>query len=120
MNAPPGTSSGAACSQTAEPNTHSGAERSFPAGSGWVAQASSRKRVKLTASRRIKARTCHKRTGTVAADKMIVLAGSSHPQLAHAIAQQLQTTPCDVQLERFPDGEIEIEVRAEVRNEHVF
>lgn len=51
---------------------------------------------------------------------MIVLAGSSHPKLAHAIAEQLQTKPCDVQLERFPDGEIEIELRAEVRNEHVF
>jgi ribose-phosphate pyrophosphokinase len=51
---------------------------------------------------------------------LLVIAGSAHPSLAQAIAQQLQTTCGERVLERFPDGEIHAEVMQEVRGRDVF
>jgi len=50
----------------------------------------------------------------------ILIAGSSHPSLAQAVAEELRTelTPC--LLERFPDGEQQVEVQACVRSRAVF
>ncbi len=51
---------------------------------------------------------------------MILLAGSSHPKLAAALATELGLKLCDVRLERFPDGEVAIELTGRVRGEDVF
>jgi ribose-phosphate pyrophosphokinase len=49
-----------------------------------------------------------------------LLAGSSHPALADALAAQLGVTLGHRELERFPDGESQIELRCDVRGHDVF
>ncbi len=49
-----------------------------------------------------------------------LLAGSSHPALAAAVAKQLGVTLGRCQCERFPDGEMQIEVECDVRGHEVF
>ncbi len=51
---------------------------------------------------------------------MVLLAGSSHPALAAALAAQLSVELGEVRIERFPDGELAIELGAPVRGEPVF
>ena len=51
---------------------------------------------------------------------LTLLAGSSHPALAAALAQQLGVSLGRCQIERFPDGESQIEVHCDVRGHDVF
>lgn len=50
----------------------------------------------------------------------LILSGSAHPALAKEIAQDLQCEMGSCLLERFPDGEQDVEVRAGVRGRPVF
>lgn len=50
----------------------------------------------------------------------LLFAGSSHPTLAHEIAQHLQVSLGQVSLSRFPDGEIEVQILENVRGRDVF
>lgn len=51
---------------------------------------------------------------------MKVLSGSAHPQLARAIAQQLQTKLVEREISYFPNGEKRIHLTAKIKNETVF
>ena len=51
---------------------------------------------------------------------MIVLAGSANEALAQAIAATLGTTLAPRVLERFPDGELHVEIQASVRGQRVY
>ena len=50
----------------------------------------------------------------------VLIAGSAHPALAQSLARELQQPLGACTLKRFPDGELEIEVEAEVRGRDVF
>lgn len=52
--------------------------------------------------------------------RMTLLSGSSHPSLAHDLAQELKVPLGQVSIDRFPDGELDIDVIASVRGTHVF
>jgi len=49
-----------------------------------------------------------------------LLAGASHPKLSTALAQKLGFPLGECRIERFPDGESEIEVQCDVRGQDVF
>jgi ribose-phosphate pyrophosphokinase len=51
---------------------------------------------------------------------MTLLAGTSHPALARDLAAELQATLGELKVERFPDGELDVDVLAEVRGHDVF
>ena len=51
---------------------------------------------------------------------MKLLAGSSHPVLAAGISKELSISLCDCKLGRFSNGEIQIEINENIRNEDVF
>jgi ribose-phosphate pyrophosphokinase len=51
---------------------------------------------------------------------MKLISGSAHPALATAIAARLGTPPAARILERFPDGELHVELRESVRGHQVF
>lgn len=51
---------------------------------------------------------------------MILLSGSANPGLATAVAKQLGTPLAACVLERFPDGELHVELRESVRGKKVF
>ena len=51
---------------------------------------------------------------------MKILAGSSHPGLAKRISEYLDHPLAEVQLSRFPDGEIFIQVTENIRGNDVF
>src|SRR5687768_6141251 len=53
-------------------------------------------------------------------DAPVVLCGSSHPPLAAAVAAALGESLGGCQAERFPDGEIRVEVAAAVRGRDVY
>ncbi|ARV59539.1 phosphoribosylpyrophosphate synthetase [Nostocales cyanobacterium HT-58-2] len=53
-------------------------------------------------------------------DKVILLAGTANPRLATAIAQQLNIPLGASVVERFPDGEISVELLESVRQKAVF
>jgi len=50
----------------------------------------------------------------------LILSGSAHPALAEEIARELQAELGSCLLERFPDGEQDVEVQADVRGRPVF
>jgi ribose-phosphate pyrophosphokinase len=50
----------------------------------------------------------------------LILSGSAHPALAKEIAGELQAELGSCRLERFPDGEEDVEVQAAVRGRQVF
>jgi ribose-phosphate pyrophosphokinase len=50
----------------------------------------------------------------------VLLAGSSHPELALAVGRELQLPLAERSLERFPDGELDIQLTADVRGADVF
>lgn len=52
--------------------------------------------------------------------QMMLLAGSSHPRLAADLATELGVTLGATSIDRFPDGELDIDVTAPVRGAHVF
>jgi len=51
---------------------------------------------------------------------MIILSGSSYPELAHNIANSLHTRPIPCILDKFSDGEIRVDIKENVRNQDVF
>lgn len=52
--------------------------------------------------------------------RLVLLSGSSHPALAKEVAQELGTTLGTCHIEKYPDGELDIEVRDDLRHAHVF
>lgn len=52
--------------------------------------------------------------------KVAIVAGSSNPSLAKEIATQLDVPLCDAGLDRFPDGEIKVQIKDTVRGADVF
>lgn len=53
------------------------------------------------------------------ADAPIVLSGSAHPDLAHALREQLGVAPTRYAVDRFPDGETRIDVQDSPRHRDV-
>ncbi|MBD0267400.1 MAG: ribose-phosphate pyrophosphokinase [Cyanobacteria bacterium Co-bin8] len=51
---------------------------------------------------------------------MLLFSGSSHPDLAHAIANSLAMSLGRCTLQRFPDGEVSVVIEEEVRDQEVF
>ena len=51
---------------------------------------------------------------------MVLLTGSSHPDLAKEIAKHLGIPLGDVLLGRFPEGEIQLQIRDNIRGKDVF
>jgi ribose-phosphate pyrophosphokinase len=51
---------------------------------------------------------------------MILLTGSANPSLAHALATRLRVPLAACLLDRFPDGELHVEIRESVRGQTVF
>jgi ribose-phosphate pyrophosphokinase len=51
---------------------------------------------------------------------MILLSGSANPALARMVAEQLATPLAACVLERFPDGELHVEIRESVRGQRVY
>lgn len=51
---------------------------------------------------------------------LVLLAGSTHPQLSEAMARRLEVTLCPRTLDAFPDGEQRVELLREVRGRDVF
>ncbi len=51
---------------------------------------------------------------------LVLLAGPGHPELAHATARALGVEPGRCRVERFPDGELQVEVEAHVRGADVY
>ncbi len=51
---------------------------------------------------------------------MILLSGGAHPELARAIAKKLGIPLGDVLLGRFPEGEIQLQIRDNIRGKDVF
>jgi len=49
-----------------------------------------------------------------------ILAGTAHPELAVQIAEKAGKSLCDVQISRFPDGEIFVKIVENVRGDDVF
>jgi ribose-phosphate pyrophosphokinase len=54
------------------------------------------------------------------ADEFLILGGTANPGLAAAIADNLALPLCARKIERFPDGEISIEIHETVRGKEVF
>ncbi|HEX7126894.1 MAG TPA: ribose-phosphate pyrophosphokinase [Thermodesulfobacteriota bacterium] len=51
---------------------------------------------------------------------LVLIAGPGHPELARATARALGTEPAACRIERFPDGELHVEVEAHVRGADVY
>lgn len=51
--------------------------------------------------------------------RLKIFSGSSNPQLTEGICNYLQMAPAKVRLERFPDGELDIQLQESVRGFHV-
>ena len=51
---------------------------------------------------------------------MVLLTGNAHPELAKEIAKQLGIPLGDVLLQRFPEGEIQLQIRDNIRGKDVF
>jgi ribose-phosphate pyrophosphokinase len=54
------------------------------------------------------------------ADEFLVLGGTANPDLAAGIARELGLPLCARRIERFPDGEVSIELQEPVRGKEVF
>lgn len=51
---------------------------------------------------------------------LVVLGGSSNPELVKEIAELLGVVPADVLLGRFPEGEVQVQIRENIRGKDVF
>ena len=51
---------------------------------------------------------------------MIIINGSSNPDLGYSISHNLETRPSDCTLDKFSDGEIQVTLKENVRNQDVF
>lgn len=54
------------------------------------------------------------------ADSFVLFSGTSHPELSKEIAKDLSIKLGDVQIEKFPDGEIGVQILENVRGKEVF
>jgi ribose-phosphate pyrophosphokinase len=59
-------------------------------------------------------------TSTEAPHSWTLAAGTGNPALAAAVAAQLGVTPCVATVDRFPDGEVSVELGESVRGRDVF
>ncbi len=53
-------------------------------------------------------------------DVLVILGGNSNPELTREIAELLGKVPADVLLSRFPEGEIQVQIRENIRGKDVF
>ena len=53
-------------------------------------------------------------------DRITLISGNAHPELARAVAAELDIPLADVQVGRFPDQEIDIKVNDDLRGRDVF
>ncbi|GAB4236139.1 MAG: ribose-phosphate pyrophosphokinase [Chlamydiales bacterium] len=53
-------------------------------------------------------------------DNLVVFSGSSHPKLSLAVAQELGAVLGEVSLEKFPDGEKQVQILESVRGKDVY
>ncbi len=53
-------------------------------------------------------------------DNMVILGGNSNPELLKEIADLLGHTPGDVLVGKFPEGEVQVQIRENVRGKDVF
>lgn len=59
-------------------------------------------------------------TKTSPASKLVILGGNSNPELVKEIALVLGTQPAEVNAGRFPEGEIHVQIRENIRGRDVF
>lgn len=52
--------------------------------------------------------------------RTVLFAGTSHPALAHDLARELDLPLGDCLIEKFPDGEYDVDIREDVRHAEVF
>ncbi len=55
-----------------------------------------------------------------ASNSLVILGGNSNPELVSEIAELLGTHPADVICDRFPEGEIHVQIRENIRGKDVF
>lgn len=55
-----------------------------------------------------------------AATKLVILGGNSNPALVKEIADYLTTKPADVLCAKFPEGEIQVQIRENIRGKDIF
>ncbi|MEM7165249.1 MAG: ribose-phosphate pyrophosphokinase [Planctomycetota bacterium] len=53
-------------------------------------------------------------------DSLVIFNGSGTPDLAHSICADLNVAPGDAVVSRFPDGEVQVSIREDVRGKDVF
>ena len=53
-------------------------------------------------------------------NSMMILGGNSNPELIKEIAEFLGRTPADVLVSRFPEGEVQVQIRENIRGRDVF
>lgn len=53
-------------------------------------------------------------------DSLVIIGGSSNPELTREIAELLGKTPADVLLGRFPEGEVQVQIRENIRGKDIF
>jgi ribose-phosphate pyrophosphokinase len=53
-------------------------------------------------------------------DRIVLIGGTAHPELAHAISSELDLPLANAHIGRFPDGEIDIKVYDDIRGGDVF
>ncbi|MCB2052586.1 MAG: ribose-phosphate pyrophosphokinase-like domain-containing protein, partial [Novosphingobium sp.] len=53
-------------------------------------------------------------------EKFCIISGSSHPALSQEIANHLGVNLGEIDLGRFPDGEISVQIKESVRGKDVF
>jgi len=51
---------------------------------------------------------------------LVILGGNSNPELLSEIAGRLQTHPADVIVDKFPEGEIHVQIKENIRGKDVF
>lgn len=53
-------------------------------------------------------------------NSLVILGGNSNPELTAELAEQLGTHPADVMAGRFPEGEIHVQIRENIRGKDIF
>jgi ribose-phosphate pyrophosphokinase len=51
---------------------------------------------------------------------LVILGGNSNPELLHEIAGRLAVNAADVLVDRFPEGEIQVQIRENIRGKDIF
>ncbi len=54
------------------------------------------------------------------ANELVIICGTAHPEMGARIAEHLDTDLCDVAIDRFSDGEIQIKIKENIRGTDVF